>query len=235
MRAFRTIFCAVTIGCGALWTYGADRVQAEGAIAFGSTGSVAKDGYSIGINVNSSTEADAKRKALAWCRTHGSQVTQRECKIVTTFSPSMRGRSAGSEGRNAGLRLGRRCGRSVREKRGDGSLPGDRGKPPRVLQGRQVSLRHHALSDRSACRAPDRSDFPKILLTPLGNSIHVELVNTALALQGGTHARVVLASRTGSGDRLLHRLSGSVHGVCDVGGAIHPLASARGYCPQFHM
>lgn len=85
MRAFRTIFCAATIGCGALWAYGADRAQAEGAIAIGSTGSVAKDGYSIGINVNSSTEADAKRQALAWCRSHGSQVTQRECKIVTTF------------------------------------------------------------------------------------------------------------------------------------------------------
>ena len=52
MRVFRTIFCAVTIGCGALWAHGADRAQAEGAIAFGSTGSVAKDGYSIGINVN---------------------------------------------------------------------------------------------------------------------------------------------------------------------------------------
>jgi hypothetical protein len=85
MRAFRTNFFAVTIGCGALWAYGADRAQAEGAIAFGSTGSVAEDGYSIGINVNSSTEADAKRQALAWCRTHGSEITRRECKIVATF------------------------------------------------------------------------------------------------------------------------------------------------------
>jgi hypothetical protein len=59
-------------------------------------------------------------------------------------SSSMRGRSGGSERRNAGLRLGHRGRRSLREKRGDRSLPGDRGKPPRVLQGRQHSLRRRA-------------------------------------------------------------------------------------------
>src|ERR1035437_11028835 len=42
-----------------------------------------------------------------------------------------------------------------------------------------------------------------------------------LFLQGGSHARVVLAGGAGGGDWLLPRLSGPVHGVHRLGGTIH--------------
>lgn len=58
---------------------------AEGALALGITGDIAKDGYSIGINVNSKTAQDARDSALNWCKTHGAKQTEDKCQIVTTF------------------------------------------------------------------------------------------------------------------------------------------------------
>jgi len=59
--------------------------RAEGAIALGITGDIAADGYSIGINVNSDTEQEARDAALNWCRSHGAKDTEDKCQILTTF------------------------------------------------------------------------------------------------------------------------------------------------------
>jgi len=58
---------------------------AEGAIALGITGDIAADGYSIGINVNSNTEQEARDAALNWCRSHGAKDTEDKCQILITF------------------------------------------------------------------------------------------------------------------------------------------------------
>jgi hypothetical protein len=58
---------------------------ADGALAIGITGDIAKDGYSIGINVNSKNAQDARDSALNWCKTHGAKQTEDKCQIVTTF------------------------------------------------------------------------------------------------------------------------------------------------------
>jgi len=58
---------------------------AEGALALGITGDVAKDGYSIGINVNSASAQGARDSALNWCKSHGAKNTSEKCQIVTTF------------------------------------------------------------------------------------------------------------------------------------------------------
>ena len=52
------------------------RATAEGALALGITGDIAKDGYSIGINVNSKSNQDARDSALNWCKTHGAKQTE---------------------------------------------------------------------------------------------------------------------------------------------------------------
>jgi hypothetical protein len=61
------------------------RAAAEGALALGITGDIAKDGYSIGINVNSKSNQDARDSALNWCKTHGAKQTEDKCQVVTTF------------------------------------------------------------------------------------------------------------------------------------------------------
>ena len=66
----------------AAWPHGA---AAEGAMALGVTGNITKDGYAIGINVNSSSEAEARDAALKYCRTHGSDVAHAKCEIFATF------------------------------------------------------------------------------------------------------------------------------------------------------
>ena len=48
----------------AAWPQGA---AAEGAMALGVTGNITKDGYAIGINVNSGGEAEARDAALKYC------------------------------------------------------------------------------------------------------------------------------------------------------------------------
>ncbi len=61
------------------------RAAAEGAMAIGITGNIAKDGYALGMSVNNATAAIAREKALDWCRTHGSQVSRVKCKIFAAF------------------------------------------------------------------------------------------------------------------------------------------------------
>jgi Domain of unknown function (DUF4189) len=62
-----------------------ERSAAEGAIALGVTGNITKDGYSIGINVNSGSEAEARDSAMKYCSSHGSNVTRAKCEIFATF------------------------------------------------------------------------------------------------------------------------------------------------------
>jgi hypothetical protein len=72
--------CALFI---AAWPQSA---AAEGAMALGVTGNITKDGYAIGINVNSSSEGDASDAALKYCQSHGSDVARAKCEIFATFS-----------------------------------------------------------------------------------------------------------------------------------------------------
>ena len=70
----------------AAWPHGA---AAEGAMALGVTGNITKDGYAIGINVNSSSEAEARDAALKYCRTHGGDAAHAQ------MMPKARSRDAG--------------------------------------------------------------------------------------------------------------------------------------------
>jgi hypothetical protein len=59
---------------------------AEGAVAFGTTGDVAQDGYSIGFSYDYATEEQARQNALDWCRNHGGERrTEDKCEIVAVF------------------------------------------------------------------------------------------------------------------------------------------------------
>jgi hypothetical protein len=73
------VCCAIVV---AAWCHGA---AAEGAMALGVTGNITKDGYAIGINVNSSSEATARDAALKYCQSHGSDVARAKCEIFATF------------------------------------------------------------------------------------------------------------------------------------------------------
>jgi hypothetical protein len=71
--------CALVV---AAWP---QQAAAEGAIALGVTGNITKDGYAIGINVNSKSAAEAREAALKYCRSHGSDVARAKCEIFATF------------------------------------------------------------------------------------------------------------------------------------------------------
>jgi hypothetical protein len=77
---------SVTAVCCALfvaaWCHGA---AAEGAMALGVTGNIAKDGYAIGLNTNSDSEAAARDSALKYCQSHGGEAARAKCEIVATF------------------------------------------------------------------------------------------------------------------------------------------------------
>ena len=73
------VCCALFV---AAWSQGA---AAEGAMAIGVTGNITKDGYAIGINVNSSSAAEASDSAMKYCRSHGSDVARAKCEIFATF------------------------------------------------------------------------------------------------------------------------------------------------------
>ena len=73
------LYCALFV---AAWSHGA---AAEGAMALGVTGNITKDGYAIGINVNSDSEAKARNAALDYCKSHGSDVARAKCEIFATF------------------------------------------------------------------------------------------------------------------------------------------------------
>jgi len=72
-------------GCALLVAASQQRAAAEGAIALGVTGNITKDGYAIGINVNSSSAAEAREAALKYCRSHGSDRARVKCEIFATF------------------------------------------------------------------------------------------------------------------------------------------------------
>ena len=73
------VYCALFV---AAWSQGA---AAEGAMAIGVTGNITKDGYAIGININSSSAAEASEAAMKYCRSHGSEVARAKCEIFATF------------------------------------------------------------------------------------------------------------------------------------------------------
>jgi hypothetical protein len=77
---------SLTAACCALfvaaWPQGA---ASEGAMALGVTGNITKDGYAIGININSGSEAEASAAALKYCQSHGSDVARAKCEIFATF------------------------------------------------------------------------------------------------------------------------------------------------------
>jgi hypothetical protein len=64
---------------------GLSGASAIGAIAIGVTGDIAKDGYSLGYTVNHDTEDAARKAALEWCSTHGSQRTRAKCRVIEVF------------------------------------------------------------------------------------------------------------------------------------------------------
>jgi hypothetical protein len=82
----RSTVVPFTAVCGAFflaaWCHGA---AAEGAMALGVTGNITKDGYAIGININSGSDAEAREAALKYCRSHGSDVARAKCEIFATF------------------------------------------------------------------------------------------------------------------------------------------------------
>ncbi len=82
MAKLRNLLCALALGAGSL---SAQAAAAAGALAFGSTGDVAKDGYSIGIAYDHDSEEEAKKQAMDWCTSHGSKQTEDRCQIVVTF------------------------------------------------------------------------------------------------------------------------------------------------------
>lgn len=80
MVRFSAFACAFAISVAACGS-----AAAVGALAFGTTGDVAKDGYSIGINASSATEEDARKSAMNWCKTHGPKQTQDRCEILVIY------------------------------------------------------------------------------------------------------------------------------------------------------
>jgi len=54
-------------------------------MALGVTGNIAKEGYAIGITINSSSEAETRDAAMKYCSSHGSDVARAKCEIFATF------------------------------------------------------------------------------------------------------------------------------------------------------
>jgi hypothetical protein len=77
--------CSIVISCAALLAAWPGLAAAEGALAVGVAGDIAKDGYSLGIKVDGETAAKAAEIALDWCRNHGSERTRPQCKIIARF------------------------------------------------------------------------------------------------------------------------------------------------------
>jgi hypothetical protein len=82
----RSVAVSLTAVCCALFVAAwSDGAAAEGAMALGVTGNITKDGYAIGININSGNEAEARDAALKYCKSHGSDVARAKCEIFATF------------------------------------------------------------------------------------------------------------------------------------------------------
>ena len=86
MRKFQLMVAICTIVICAVMFAAPTPVAAEGAMAVGITGDVAKDGYSIGMSVDHPTEDAARKGALDWCRNHGgSAQTEATCEVIIVF------------------------------------------------------------------------------------------------------------------------------------------------------
>src|SRR6516165_9764445 len=83
MREVREFLGFAVLGLALL---AASPAPADGAVALGITGDVAKDGYSIGFGVDYPTEEKAREGALNHCRKHGgSPQTVAKCEIIAVF------------------------------------------------------------------------------------------------------------------------------------------------------
>ncbi|HKC33476.1 MAG TPA: DUF4189 domain-containing protein, partial [Xanthobacteraceae bacterium] len=61
--------------------------RAEGALAVGTSGNFAKDGFAVGGAINKATKQDAIDQALATCRKYeGAPKMAALCRIVATFT-----------------------------------------------------------------------------------------------------------------------------------------------------
>src|SRR5262245_61490890 len=79
-------FLAGAAICAALHI-GAPAVLAEGAIAIGSSGNFAKDGFAFGGAINKSSTDEASEQALATCKKYeGAPKMAAICRVVMTFS-----------------------------------------------------------------------------------------------------------------------------------------------------
>ena len=79
-------FLAGAVICTALHI-GTPAALAEGAIAIGSSGNFAKDGFAFGGAINKSSTDEASEQALATCKKYeGAPKMAAICRVVMTFS-----------------------------------------------------------------------------------------------------------------------------------------------------
>lgn len=79
------LIIAVAVLCGA-FSVDLKRVHAEGALAVGSTGNVAKDGIAYGGAYGHATQAKAVEAAIRTCRNYkNAERASAKCKLVATF------------------------------------------------------------------------------------------------------------------------------------------------------
>jgi hypothetical protein len=69
------------------WAVGCGAAQAEAAIAIGSSGDFAKDGFAFGAAINKANTEDARESALMTCRKYeGAPKMATLCRVFFTFS-----------------------------------------------------------------------------------------------------------------------------------------------------
>jgi uncharacterized protein DUF4189 len=60
---------------------------AEGAMAVGTSGNFAKDGFAFGASINKATKDEARKEALATCRKYeGAPKMAAICRVISTFT-----------------------------------------------------------------------------------------------------------------------------------------------------
>jgi hypothetical protein len=137
----------LAVGVATLYTSWPDSAAAEGALAVGTTGNVARDGYSIGIGSNYATKEEAKNGALDHCRNKGGggELTKKRCEIVNTFHHQCVAEAEDPKGGTPGA--GCRTRRRVRKKDGAHQLSRHgRARPSQFLQGCAFGVRHKAVN-----------------------------------------------------------------------------------------
>jgi hypothetical protein len=81
----KRLIVMIALAAFAFLTGGTRAAFAEGAMAIGSTGDVAKDGSAYGGSYNYATRDAAIERALVECRKQSSQKAVARCELVTTF------------------------------------------------------------------------------------------------------------------------------------------------------